>query len=115
VGCFAYSPVEGAAANALPDPVPDAVREERQARFMEVQARISAARLARKVGSTVRVLVDSAQGTRATGRTAADAPEIDGVVHLMPPEKASKTLKVGEFTKARILETRGHDLIAQPI
>ncbi|MCE2948374.1 MAG: 30S ribosomal protein S12 methylthiotransferase RimO [Betaproteobacteria bacterium] len=106
VGCFAYSPVEGAAANALPDPVPDAVREERQARFMEVQARISAARLARKVGSTVRVLVDSAQGTRAIGRTAADAPEIDGVVHV----SRARGAKPGDFIDVKVTRADEHDL-----
>src|SRR5213079_3243246 len=62
VGCFAYSPVDGAAANALPDPVPQEVREERQARFMQTQAAISAARLARKVGTTIEVLVDAIDG-----------------------------------------------------
>jgi len=106
VGCFAYSPVEGAAANALPDPVPDEVREERQARFMEVQARISAARLARKVGTTVRVLVDSAEGTRAIGRSAADAPEIDGRVHV----SRARGAKPGDFIDVKVTRSDEHDL-----
>jgi ribosomal protein S12 methylthiotransferase len=80
VGCFAYSPVAGAAANALPDPVPEEVREERRARFMATQAAISRRRLERKVGSTQRVLVDEVGGSVAVGRSSADAPEIDGRV-----------------------------------
>src|SRR4029077_14018135 len=75
VGCFAYSPVDGAAANTLPDPLPEPVKEQRRRRFMEAQARISAAKLRAKVGSTLRVLVDQP----GTGRTQGDAPEIDGV------------------------------------
>jgi ribosomal protein S12 methylthiotransferase len=106
VGCFAYSPVEGAAANALPDPVPDEVREERQARFMEVQARISAAQLARKVGNTVRVLVDSAEGTRAIGRSAADAPEIDGRVHV----SRARGAKPGDLIDVKVTRSDEHDL-----
>jgi ribosomal protein S12 methylthiotransferase len=117
-GCFAYSPVEGATANALEGAVPAELREERRARFMAVAEEISTAKLRQRIGATMQVLVDSAPALGrkgGVGRSYADAPEIDGVVHLMPPEKASKTLKVGEFTKARILDTRGHDLIAQPI
>src|SRR5215468_4655309 len=79
VGCFAYSPVEGARANELPDPVPEAVREERRARFMAVQERISRARLAAKVGRTLEVMVDEVEGTTVVARSHADAPEIDGV------------------------------------
>jgi len=117
-GCFAYSPVAGAMANELPGSLPAALREERRARFMEVAEAISAAKLARRVGATMQVLVDAAPalGRRGgTGRSYADAPEIDGVVKLLPPEKASKTLKVGEFTRARIVGTQGHDLIALPV
>ena len=116
-GCFAYSPVDGAAANALPGMLPPEVREERRARFMSVAERVSAARLHKRVGATMQVLVDSAPGMGkkgGLGRSYADAPEIDGVVRLLPPEKISKTLKVGEFTKARIVGTEGHDLVAQP-
>jgi ribosomal protein S12 methylthiotransferase len=117
-GCFAYSPVNGAVANELPGALPTAVREERRARFMEVAEALSTAKLARRVGATMQVLIDSAPalGRRGgTGRSYADAPEIDGVVQLLPPEKASKILKVGEFTRARIVGTQGHDLVAQPI
>jgi ribosomal protein S12 methylthiotransferase len=117
-GCFAYSPVEGAAANALADPVPDAVREERRARFMAVAEAVSAERLRRRVGATLQVLVDSAPGLGkkgGVGRSYADAPEIDGLVRLLPPEKISKTLKVGEFTRARVVTAEGHDLLAVPI
>jgi ribosomal protein S12 methylthiotransferase len=117
-GCFAYSPVSGAAANELPGALSAELREVRRARFMEVAEAISAAKLARRVGATMQVLVDLAPalGRRGgTGRSYADAPEIDGVVKLLPPEKASKTLKVGEFTRARIVATQGHDLIAQPV
>jgi ribosomal protein S12 methylthiotransferase len=117
-GCFAYSPVQGAVANELPGALPTAVREERRARFMQVAEALSTAKLARRVGATMQVLIDSAPalGRRGgTGRSYADAPEIDGVVQLLPPEKASKTLKVGEFTRARIVGTQGHDLVAQPI
>jgi ribosomal protein S12 methylthiotransferase len=116
-GCFAYSPVDGAAANDLPGMLPAEVREERRARFMAVAERVSAARLHKRVGLTMQVLVDSAPGLGkkgGVGRSYADAPEIDGVVRLLPPEKISKTLKVGEFTKARIVGTEGHDLVAQP-
>jgi ribosomal protein S12 methylthiotransferase len=117
-GCFAYSPVEGATANALPDAVPAELREERRARFMAVAEEVSAAKLRERVGATMQVLVDSAPALGrkgGIGRSYADAPEIDGHVKLLPPEKASKTLKVGEFTKARIVGTQGHDLVAQPI
>lgn len=117
-GCFAYSPVEGAAANAIADPVPAALREERRARFMAVAERVSAERLARRVGADMQVLVDSAPALGrkgGVGRSYADAPEIDGTVRLLPPLKASKTLKVGEFTRARIVAAEGHDLIAQPV
>jgi ribosomal protein S12 methylthiotransferase len=105
-------------ANELPGALPTAVREERRARFMQVAEAQSTAKLARRVGATMQVLIDSAPalGRRGgTGRSYADAPEIDGVVKLLPPEKASKVLKVGEFTRARIVGTQGHDLVAQPI
>ncbi len=117
-GCFAYSPVQGAAANQLPGMLPAEVREERRARFMAVAEEVSAAKLRRRVGATMQVLVDHAPalGRRGgVGRSYADAPEIDGLVRLLPPEKASKTLKVGEFTRARVVATEGHDLVALPI
>jgi ribosomal protein S12 methylthiotransferase len=117
-GCFAYSPVKGAAANALPGALPSELREERRARFMAVAESLSTARLQRRVGATMQVLVDHAPALGrkgGVGRSYADAPEIDGSVRLLPPEKASKTLKVGEFTRARILAAEGHDLVALPI
>ena len=117
-GCFAYSPIDGAPANALEGALPDEVREERRARFMEVAEAVSVAKLQRRVGATMQVLVDSAPALGrkgGVGRTYADAPEIDGTVRLLPPEKASKTLKVGEFTRARIVAVEGHDLIGLPI
>ncbi len=117
-GCFAYSPVQGAAANALENPVPAELREERRARFMAVAESASTERLKRRIGATMQVLVDHAPGLGrkgGMGRSYADAPEIDGVVRLLPPQKISKTLKVGEFTAARIVGTEGHDLVAQPI
>ena len=116
-GCFAYSPVNGAAANDIPGMLPIEIREERRARFMAVAEAVSAAKLQQRIGATMQVLVDSApaMGRKGgVGRSYADAPEIDGVVKLLPPEKISKTLKVGEFTKARVVGTQGHDLVAQP-
>ncbi len=116
-GCFAYSPVDGAAANDIPGMLPAELREERRARFMAVAEAVSAAKLQRRVGATMQVLVDSAPGMGkkgGVGRTYADAPEIDGTVKLLPPQKISKTLRVGEFTKARIVAAQGHDLVAMP-
>ena len=117
-GCFAYSDVTGAVANELPGMLPLEVREERRARFMAVAEEVSIAKLQRRVGATMQVLVDHApaMGRKGgVGRTYADAPEIDGTVQLLPPEKISKQLKVGEFTKARIVAVQGHDLVALPI
>jgi ribosomal protein S12 methylthiotransferase len=117
-GCFAYSAVQGAAANELPDALPQAVREERRARFMAVAEEVSTRKLRERVGATMQVLVDSAPSLGrkgAVGRSYADAPEIDGLVRLLPPEKISKTLKAGEFTRARIVGAEGHDLIGLPI
>jgi ribosomal protein S12 methylthiotransferase len=106
VGCFAYSPVDGAAANDLDGAVPEEVREERRARFMRVQEEISRARLTRKVGSTQRVLVDHVSREGALARSTADAPEIDGVVHVAPDVR----LTVGEFYDVRITASDAHDL-----
>ena len=117
-GCFAYSPVAGAAANDLPGAVPDALREERRARFMAVAEAQSVERLRRRVGSVMQVLVDSAPALGRRGgvaRSYADAPEIDGTVRLLPPTKASTQLRVGEFAKARIVAADGHDLVGEPI
>ena len=117
-GCFAYSPVKGAAANELPGMLPADLREERRARFMEVAEQVSVTKLQRRVGATMQVLVDSAVGLGRKGgwgRTYADAPEIDGGVKLLSPEKISKTFKVGDFTQARVVGVEGHDLVALPI
>jgi ribosomal protein S12 methylthiotransferase len=117
-GCFAYSPVEGATANELPGLLPAAEREARRAAFMAVAEAVSTAKLQERVGATMQVLVDQAPalGRRGgVGRSYADAPEIDGTVRLLPPAKASKVLKVGEFTRARIVAADGHDLVAEPI
>ncbi|MFG6439480.1 30S ribosomal protein S12 methylthiotransferase RimO [Roseateles sp. LKC17W] len=113
-GCFAYSPVEGAGANDIPGALPDEVREERRARFMAVAEQVSAAKLQARVGQTMQVLVDSAPALGrkgGVGRTYADAPEIDGTVKILPPEKASKTMKVGDFARVRIVAADGHDLV----
>jgi ribosomal protein S12 methylthiotransferase len=117
-GCFAYSPVQGAIANELPGMLDLELREERRVRFMAVAEEVSANILRKRIGATMQVLVDSAPGMGrkgGVGRSYADAPEIDGVVRLLAPEKISKTLKVGEFTKARIVSAQGHDLVALPI
>jgi ribosomal protein S12 methylthiotransferase len=112
VGCFAYSPVEGATANALDGALPDDVREERRARFMQVQAEISRTRLQSKVGSVQRVLIDEVmpRGAAAIGRTIADAPENDGVVRVKKPARAKAALRVGEFVDVRIDGSDEHDL-----
>ncbi len=117
-GCFAYSPVDGASANGLPNPVPDALRHERQARFMAAAEAVSTAKLHERVGATMQVLVDQSANLGkkgGVGRTYADAPEIDGVVRLGPTEKASKSYKVGDFVKARIVGTQGHDLVGEVV
>jgi ribosomal protein S12 methylthiotransferase len=117
-GCFAYSPVNGATANDLPGMLPQSVRDERRAHFMSVAEEVSVQKLKKRVGSTMKVLIDgvSALGRKGgVGRTYADAPEIDGVVHLLPPEKLSKVCKAGEFTKVRIVDTQGHDLVGIPV
>jgi ribosomal protein S12 methylthiotransferase len=106
VGCFAYSPVQGASANALPDALPDEVREERRARFMSAQEKISAQRLKRKVGTTLTVLVDEGGENQAVGRSSADAPEIDGVVHIGKAQNA----RAGDFVRVRITRADAHDL-----
>ncbi len=117
-GCFAYSPVKGAAANDIEGMLPQELREERRARFMAVAERVSTEKLNSRIGMTMQVLVDHAPALGkkgGKGRSYADAPEIDGIVHLLPPEKISKQLKVGEFTAARIVGTQGHDLVALPV
>jgi ribosomal protein S12 methylthiotransferase len=106
VGCFAYSPVDGAQANTLPDPVPEAVKEERRARFMQTQEKISAARLKAKVGRTMTVLVDRLDRDTAIARSSSDAPEIDGLVYV----RGAKHLQPGDFAQVRITRSDQHDL-----
>jgi len=106
VGCFTYSPVDGAKANALPGHVPETIKEERKARFMALQQKISAARLKKKVGRMLTVLVDEVDTTGAVARSSADAPEIDGVVNIKP----SSGLKAGEFARVNIVASNAHDL-----
>ncbi len=111
VGAFAYSPVTGAKANELPDPVPEDVKQERLARFMERQAAISEARLAAKVGSVQRCLVDAIDGELAIARSMADAPEIDGLVQIQDGREAG--LQPGEFVDVRIMGSDEHDLYGE--
>lgn len=112
-GCFAYSPVEGAAANELDHPVPQAIREERQARFMEVAETVSTKRIKRLVDQRIWILVDRLDDQGGIGRSAGDAPEIDGLVRILPPSKPSKRYRVGDFIKATVIQTQGHDLIVE--
>ncbi len=106
VGCFTYSPVDGAKANDLDDPVPEAIKEERKARFMAVQAKISTERLKRKIGQVVEVLIDEVDEEGAIGRTKADAPEIDGMVYL----NGETELTPGDMCWVRIFQSDEHDL-----
>ncbi len=106
VGCFAYSPVEGASANELADPVPEELREERRGRLMQLQQTISQRRLARRLGTVMRVLVDEYGEHGGVGRSSADAPEIDGVVHIAP----DPSIRVGEFVDVHIEGASEHDL-----
>ena len=113
VGAFRFEPVEGAAANLLPDPVPEAIKEERYARIMEVTERISAAKLAAKVGRTIPVIIDEVGepdedgDVGATGRSRADAPEIDGAVYL---RNVPETLQPGDFVEVTVEDSDAHDL-----
>jgi ribosomal protein S12 methylthiotransferase len=109
VGCFAYSAVAGAAANALPGAVPEPVKEERRARLMAAQADISAARLRAKVGRELDVLIDDVDADRAIARTSADAPEIDGVVHISNVEG----MRAGSFARVLVTSSDAHDLRAR--
>jgi len=111
VGAFAYSPVEGAKANDLPDPVPDEVKQERLARFMERQAEISAAKLEAKIGTVQRCLVDAIDGELAIARSMADAPEIDGVVQVQDGGMAG--LQPGDFVDVEIMGSDEHDLFGE--
>lgn len=110
VGCFTYSPVAGAAANAFPDPVPEAIKQARQAELMALQAEISAAKLRRKVGQRLTVLIDRLEGDKAWARSSADAPEIDGVVHI----RQAQRLRVGTRVEVLVERSDAHDLHARP-
>ncbi len=111
VGAFAYSPVEGAAANALPDPVPQALREERRQQLMEFQEDISTQRLEARIGREITVLVEEVGEEGAVARSEADAPEIDGLVHIPDGEH----LVVGEFARVRVTDCDVHDLYAETL
>jgi len=111
VGAFRFEPVEGAAANALPDQVPEEVKEERYARLMDVTARISAEKLAAKVGRTLDVIIDVVDEDGATGRSKADAPEIDGNVHL----RDAGHLAPGDIVRVRVEDSDEHDLFGVPV
>jgi ribosomal protein S12 methylthiotransferase len=111
VGCFKYSPVDGAAANELPDPVPEEVKDERWHRLMQLQQRISAARLRAKVGRRMRVLVDRVEGRAAIARSESDAPEIDGIVRISG--SGVTRLAPGEFAEAEITAASDYDLEAR--
>jgi len=112
-GCFAYSPVDGATANALENPVPDALREDRRARFMAKAEEISIKRLSKKVGKRIQILIDRVDESGGIGRTIGDAPEIDGLVRVLPPNKPSKRYRAGEIIRATVIGSQGHDLIAE--
>ena len=112
-GCFAYSPVDGATANALDNPVPDEIREDRRARFMAKAEEISIKRLAKKIGKRIQVLIDRVDDSGGIGRTTGDAPEIDGLVRVLPPNKPSKRYRAGEIVKVTVISSQGHDLIAE--
>jgi ribosomal protein S12 methylthiotransferase len=110
VGCFEYSPVEGAAANSLRQAeVPPELKTERRARFMELAAKISAERLAQKIGRKMQVLVDRIEGNVAIARSSSDAPEIDGVVRI----RAAKALAVGDWAEVQITRADAYDLEAK--
>jgi len=109
VGCFEYSPVEGAVANDLPDPVPEEIKQQRWERFMQTQAKISAKRLQRKIGRTIQVLIDEVNDKEAIGRSSADAPEIDGKVII----KNGKNLQAGMLVNVKVTKADDYDLYAQ--
>ncbi|QWE03602.1 30S ribosomal protein S12 methylthiotransferase RimO [Polynucleobacter sp. JS-JIR-II-50] len=112
-GCFAYSPVDGATANQLDNPIPAELREERRARFMAKAEDISIKRLAKKIGKRIQVIIDRVDESGGIGRTIGDAPEIDGLVRVLPPSKPSKRYRAGEIIKATVISSQGHDLIAE--
>jgi ribosomal protein S12 methylthiotransferase len=112
-GCFAYSPVDGALANQLDNPIPEQIREERRAQFMAKAEQISIKRLAKKVGKRIQVLIDRVDDSGGIGRSIGDAPEIDGLVRVLPPSKPSKRYRAGEIIRATVISSQGHDLIVE--
>ncbi|MEY3698893.1 MAG: ribosomal protein methylthiotransferase RimO [Pseudomonadota bacterium] len=117
-GCFAYSAVKGATANELPGMLPIELRQERQSEFMTAAQSISAKKITSLISSTMQVLVDQSKSlgrAGGVGRSYRDAPQVDGVVHLLPPEKVSKSYRTGEFIKVKIVDSQGLDLIGLPI
>ncbi|MEM7250296.1 MAG: 30S ribosomal protein S12 methylthiotransferase RimO [Pseudomonadota bacterium] len=109
VGCFQYSPVDGASANQLDDPVPDDVKQDRWDAFMQLAGELSAARLARRIGSQQIAIVDDVTADGAVGRTQGDAPEIDGVVHI----ESGEMLAIGDVVSVRITDSDDYDLYAR--
>jgi len=112
-GCFAYSPVEGATANQLDNPVPDSIREERRARFMAKAEDISIKRLSKKLGKRIQVIIDRVDNQGGIGRSISDAPEIDGLVRVLAPSKPSKRYRAGDIIRATVVGAQGHDLVAE--
>jgi ribosomal protein S12 methylthiotransferase len=112
-GCFAYSPVEGATANQLDNPVPSELREDRRARFMAKAEDTSIKRLAKKIGKRIQVIIDRVDDSGGIGRTIGDAPEIDGLVKVLPASKPSKRYRAGDIIKVTVINSQGHDLIAE--
>ena len=112
LGCFAYSLVDGATANAIENPVPEELREERRGRVMELQESISKQRMQAKIGKKYKVLIDAVDKNGATARSAADAPEIDGVVYVKLPYAPDRKLTVGEFIEVTVTAADAHDLWA---
>ena len=112
-GCFAYSPVDGATANQLDNPVPEKIREERRAQFMAKAEEISIKRLTKKVGKRIQVIIDRVDESGGIGRSIGDAPEIDGFVRVLLPSKPSKRYRAGEIIRATVISSQGHDLIAE--
>ena len=111
VGAFMYSPVDGAVANSLPNPIPPELQQERLARLMALQEKISAQRLAQKIGKTIQVLIDEADKQGAVARSHADAPEIDGLVYI----ENGQSLKQGDVVTVRVTHSDEHDLWAEII
>ena len=115
VGCFTYSPVEGAKANSLPNPIPDELKQERRERLMLLQEEISAVRLRSKVGKILKVIIDEVGSGGATARSSADAPEIDGQVYVNNPKGKKLVLNQGEFMDVRVTDADAHDFWAEAV